>query len=96
MDVAALKDRLRTEVASRADRLLELSHAIHEHPETNYEERFAHDLWYVDHCSLAVDLHILGLTVVKVLRRAGITQEGHATVEEFRGSSSLEAGPSSG
>jgi sugar transferase EpsL len=61
----------------------------------SWEERFAYDLWYVEHCSLALDLQILGLTVVKVLQRVGISQEGHATVEEFRGSS-LEAGPSSG
>jgi sugar transferase EpsL len=70
----------------------------------SWEERFALDLWYVDHCSLALDLTILGLTVVKVLQRAGVTQPGHATVEEFRGTAplavagrqELEAGPSSG
>lgn len=62
----------------------------------SWEERFAYDLWYVDHCSLALDMQILGLTVVKVLQRVGISQEGHATVEEFRGSSPLEAEPSSG
>jgi sugar transferase EpsL len=62
----------------------------------SWEERFAHDLWYVDHCSLALDLKILGLTLVKVLQRVGITQDGHVTVEEFRGSSPLEAEPSSG
>ena len=44
MDLAALKDRLRAEVEARADRLVEASHQIHEHPETNYEEHFAHDL----------------------------------------------------
>jgi amidohydrolase len=42
--LAALKERLRAEVDARADRLVELSHAIHEHPETNYQEQFAHDL----------------------------------------------------
>jgi amidohydrolase len=44
VDLAALKERLRAEVDARADRLVELSHAIHEHPETNYQEQFAHDL----------------------------------------------------
>jgi len=44
VDLTALKDRLRAEVEVRADRLVELSHQIHEHPETNYEEHFAHDL----------------------------------------------------
>jgi sugar transferase EpsL len=61
----------------------------------SWEQRFALDVWYVDNCSLALDLKILWLTVGKVLRRAGITQEGHATVEEFRGSPPMEAGPSS-
>ena len=44
MDLAGLKERLRAEVEARADRLVQLSHQIHEHPETNYEEQFAHDL----------------------------------------------------
>jgi amidohydrolase len=44
VDLVALKERLREQVTSRADRLVGLSHEIHEHPETNYEERFAHDL----------------------------------------------------
>ena len=44
MDLHTAKERLRAEVDSRAERLLELSHEIHAHPETNYEERFAHDL----------------------------------------------------
>jgi sugar transferase EpsL len=52
----------------------------------SWEDRFAHDLWYVKHYSFRVDLRILFLTVVKVFQRDGITQEGHATVEEFRGS----------
>jgi amidohydrolase len=44
VDLAALKDRLKAEVEVRAPQLIEASHAIHEHPETNYEEHFAHDL----------------------------------------------------
>lgn len=44
MDLDALKDRLRTEVEARADTLVDASHQIHQHPELNYEEHFAHDL----------------------------------------------------
>jgi amidohydrolase len=44
VDLAALKDRLKAEVEARADQLVEASHRIHEHPETNYEEHYAHDL----------------------------------------------------
>jgi amidohydrolase len=44
VDLASLKDRLRTEVEARADVLLDASHQIHARPELNYEEHFAHDL----------------------------------------------------
>ncbi|MGH9275498.1 MAG: M20 family metallopeptidase [Acidimicrobiales bacterium] len=44
MDLGALKDRITAEVAARADILVAASHQIHEHPELNYEEHFAHDL----------------------------------------------------
>jgi amidohydrolase len=44
VDAALLKDRLRAEVEARRTLLLDASHQIHQHPETNYEERFAHDL----------------------------------------------------
>lgn len=50
-----------------------------------WEERFKLDVWYVDHWSLWLDLKILWLTVWKVLRREGISQEGYATCEEFKG-----------
>src|SRR5690606_25312487 len=38
------KERLRAEIEARRPLLLDASHQIHQHPETNYEERFAHDL----------------------------------------------------
>lgn len=44
MDLAAAKDRIRAEVEARASVLLDASHRIHDHPEVNYQERFAHDL----------------------------------------------------
>jgi len=37
-----------------------------------WEEKFTLDVWYVDHQSFWLDLKILWLTLVKVLRRAGI------------------------
>jgi lipopolysaccharide/colanic/teichoic acid biosynthesis glycosyltransferase len=51
----------------------------------SWEEKFALDVWYVDHVSLALDLRILALTVWKIVRREGIQQPGQATAEEFRG-----------
>ncbi len=51
----------------------------------SWEEKFAFDVWYVDHWSLALDLRILALTAAGVFRRRGISQEGHATMPEFTG-----------
>jgi lipopolysaccharide/colanic/teichoic acid biosynthesis glycosyltransferase len=50
-----------------------------------WPEKFALDVWYVDHWSLGLDLRILLLTVGSVLRRSGVSQEGHATMPEFMG-----------
>ena len=49
----------------------------------SWERRLALDVWYVDHWSIALDLKILLITVVKVLRREGISPEGHATMPRF-------------
>ena len=50
-----------------------------------WEDKFSYDVWYVDHWSLWLDIKILVLTFWKVIRREGISQEGHATAEEFWG-----------
>jgi lipopolysaccharide/colanic/teichoic acid biosynthesis glycosyltransferase len=50
-----------------------------------WDEKFRLDVWYVDHWSLALDLRILALTALRVVRREGIAQEGHATMPEFMG-----------
>lgn len=52
----------------------------------NWEDRFSLDVWYVDNCSLALDLKIIAMTLGKVAKRSGISAEGHATVSEFMGS----------
>jgi len=52
-----------------------------------WEQRLALDVWYVDHWNLWLDLKILALTLKRVLLRDGISQEGHATMPEFVGSS---------
>jgi len=51
-----------------------------------WEEKFALDLWYVEHQSLWLDIKILFLTAYKVLKREGISQEGHVTMPIFTGS----------
>lgn len=51
----------------------------------SWADKFALDVWYVDHCSLRLDIKILWLTVKKVLVRDGISAAGEATMPKFRG-----------
>ena len=50
-----------------------------------WEEKFDLDVWYVDNRSLLLDLRILIMTLLRVLRPAGISQRGHATMPKFTG-----------
>jgi lipopolysaccharide/colanic/teichoic acid biosynthesis glycosyltransferase len=50
-----------------------------------WEDKFHLDVWYVDHWSFWLDIKILLLTLWKVIKREGISQPGHATMEEFMG-----------
>jgi len=51
----------------------------------SWEDKFALDVWYVDHVSLMLDVKIIFLTVWKTIKREDISQDGHATMEEFFG-----------
>ena len=51
----------------------------------SWTEKFKLDVWYVDHVSLLTDLKVIWITVMKVLKRADISQEGQATMEAFNG-----------
>ena len=51
----------------------------------SWAKKFELDVWYVDHLSLMTDLKVIGITVMKVLKRADISQEGQATMEAFTG-----------
>jgi sugar transferase EpsL len=62
-----------------------------------WEEKFELDVWYVDNRSLLLDVRILALTLLRVLGRDGISQDGHATAEKFRGSEgTIAVDPSAG
>lgn len=54
----------------------------------SWSEKFRLDVWYVDHWSLWLDFKILLMTVIKVVKREGISQEGHATMRNFEGQNS--------
>jgi len=52
----------------------------------SWERKFALDVWYVDNRSLLLDLRILFMTVLKVLRRADISDQGTPSAHRFTGS----------
>ena len=51
----------------------------------SWHEKFALDVWYVDHVSLWTDIQVICITIKKVVCRADISEEGHATMEPFTG-----------
>jgi lipopolysaccharide/colanic/teichoic acid biosynthesis glycosyltransferase len=51
----------------------------------SWAKKFELDVWYVDHVSLMTDLKVIWITVMKVLKRADISQDGQATMEAFNG-----------
>lgn len=58
---------------------------VHGRNAISWQEKFKLDVWYVDHCSLAVDLKIIWLTIMKVVKREGISSSTSATMEPFTG-----------
>ena len=54
-----------------------------------WEDKFRLDVWYVDHQSLRLDLKIIGMTMLKILKREGIRHKGQATMHEFTGNKVL-------
>lgn len=51
----------------------------------HWPQRFAYDVWYVDHQSFMLDMRILFMTVLKVLKAEGISSETSITMEKFNG-----------
>jgi lipopolysaccharide/colanic/teichoic acid biosynthesis glycosyltransferase len=54
----------------------------------SWEDKFALDVWYVDHHSFMLDLKILAMTAGRVFSGVGVSKEGFATTEKFRGTTS--------
>ncbi len=54
----------------------------------SWEDKFKFDVWYVEHQSVWLDFKIIFLTLFKVLKKEGVSQEGHVTMEKFHGDSS--------
>jgi lipopolysaccharide/colanic/teichoic acid biosynthesis glycosyltransferase len=51
----------------------------------SWEQKFDYDVWYVNHVSFLLDLKIVWLTIKKVFKSEGISQEGEATMRIFKG-----------
>ena len=51
----------------------------------SWNEKFNLDVWYVDNWSLILDIKIFFLTIYKVFKREGISQDGNVTMERFNG-----------
>jgi lipopolysaccharide/colanic/teichoic acid biosynthesis glycosyltransferase len=51
----------------------------------SWDERFKLDVWYVDHCSIWLDVRILARTAWKVVKGEGIAAQGHVSMPEFMG-----------
>ena len=51
----------------------------------SWTKKFKLDVWYVDHCSFALDVKIIFMTIKKVLFREDISKEGEATTVPFDG-----------
>jgi lipopolysaccharide/colanic/teichoic acid biosynthesis glycosyltransferase len=56
----------------------------------SWEEKFRLDVWYVEHCSLELDLRIIWRTLRNLHTQKDISQSGHATMPEFMGNDQLE------
>jgi len=57
----------------------------------SWEEKFELDVWYVDNQSFWLDIKIILITLVKIIRRDGINQQGAATMPAFTGTLQKEA-----
>lgn len=51
----------------------------------SWQKKFELDVWYVDHISFLTDCRVIWTTIQKVIKRADISEAGHATMEAFNG-----------
>lgn len=51
----------------------------------SFTKQFEYDVYYVDHLTFWLDVKIFFMTILKVFKREGISEEGQATRERFNG-----------
>ena len=49
----------------------------------SWDKKFEYDVWYVDNISFILDVKIIFMTLFKVIKSEGISNEGHATMPTF-------------
>ena len=52
----------------------------------SWEEKFAYDVWYVEHQSFLLDMKIMWMTFLKVIKRSDVSSSSSVTMEKFKGS----------
>ena len=57
----------------------------------DWDQRLALDVWYVENCSVSLDLKILALTCWRVATAAGVAKPGQVSCEEFMGTAASTA-----
>lgn len=58
---------------------------VHGRNAISFTTRLKYDVYYVDHVSFSLDVKIFFMTIMKVFKREGISEEGQATSEAFNG-----------
>ena len=51
----------------------------------SWQKKFEYDIWYVDNLGFLLDVKIVWLTIIKIFKREGITEQGSATISAFNG-----------
>jgi lipopolysaccharide/colanic/teichoic acid biosynthesis glycosyltransferase len=51
----------------------------------SWDRKFELDVWYVENCSFLLDMKIIGLTLLKIVSRDGVSKDGHITSDRFLG-----------
>lgn len=55
-----------------------------------WEEKFTHDLYYVENVSLLLDIKIIFKTFLKVWKREGVNKNEFVTMEKFKGTKEIK------
>lgn len=55
----------------------------------SWQDKFNYDVWYVENLSFFLDFKILAQTILKVIQRKDINQDGNSTMEYFKGNDNL-------